>query len=445
LSPKLHSAPLLAAGLLAAACRASAPADPPEAAAPERDAVSALLTTSYRGRWGDGSHDHDVTEIASVTAGDPAVDALTFHALASASADLDGADSDDEFVFYSLSDTYDHRLTGHLYHAYLDVHRKEGFDVLRAGRQVLYETPETVYLDGLRVETAPRGERAWRAGAYGGVQALPYQSSRDGHYVLGAFAEARPGATTKLRADWLHAADDEAGDDADDLLALKGTWTPELRLSLEASHSRLVREARDARLAGRWFDPEADVAVEARYYELLTPQHDLAVPLDPFYATLFDSFPYREAGLSFGKGLGETWYLQAGGEVRSVADEDDIGAFNRDFSRWFATASAEDLLPQEVALSVTGEVWDGSDERFETWGLDLQRDFGEDWRADLGSYFSLYKFDFYLDEEREHVRTWYAGLRHQATEALSLRVRYELEHNDIDDFQTLRVGMTWEL
>ena len=169
------------------------------------------------------------------------------------------------------------------------------------------------------------------------------------------------------------------------------------------------------------------------------------MPLDPFYATLFDSFPYREAGLSVGKGLGEDWYLQAGAELRRVVEDGDVGPFNRDFDRWFATASAEDLLPQEIAISATAEVWDGSDERFDTWGLDLQRDFGEDWRADLGSYFSLYKFDFYLDEEHEHVRTWYAGLRHQATKALSVRVRYELEHDDEQDFQTVRVGMTWEL
>lgn len=445
MSQKLHSVPLLAAGLLAAGCRASEPADAAAEEPAQRDAASAILTTSYRGRWGEGSDDHDATETAILTAGDPATDKVTFHAMASGAADLDGADSDDDFVFYSLSDTYDSRVTGHLYHAYLDVHRQSGFDVVRAGRQVLYETPETVYLDGVRAETSPRGEHAWRAGAYGGVQALPYQSSRDGYYVLGGFAEARPGETTRLRADWLHASDDGPGDDTDDLLALKGDWAASPRLSLEASTSRFVHDPRDARVAGRWFDAESDLAVEARYYELLSPQKDLAVPLDPFYATLFDSFPYREAGFSVGKGLGEDWYLQAGAELRRVVEDGDVGPFNRDFDRWFATASAEDLLPQAIAISATAEVWDGSDERFETWGLDLQRDFGEDWRADLGSYFSLYKFDFYLDEEHEHVRTWYAGLRHQATKALSVRVRYELEHDDEQDFQTVRVGMTWEL
>ncbi len=491
MAPKLH--PLLAAGLLAAGC-ASEPAqmDPPgppagepappltvpgdpgqtggapgdqgepgepdagsvadEPAAggepgapvpPARDPVSALLTTSYRGRFGDEESDHDVMETASITAGDPGLDRFTFHALASASLDLDGTDPDSSF--FQLSDTYDHDLTGQLYHAYVDVHRVKGFDVLRAGRQVLYETPDTVYVDGVRVETAAHGDLAWRLGGYGGVQVLPYESSRDGHYVIGAFAEALPFEPLRLRADWLRADDDEGGDDADDVLAIKGVYTPDLRLTLEASHSRFVRDPRDWRMAGRWFDAETDLSLEARYYELLTPLRDLAVPLDPFYETLFDSFPCREAGLSLGKGLGEDWFLQAGADLRRVTDDEDIGAFNRDFDRWYATATAEDLLPKEIALSVTGEVWDGSGDRYETWGLGVEKQVGEDWRVDAGSFYSLYKFDVFLDEEREDVRTYYAGLRHQATESLALRARYEYEHNDLDDFQTLRLGLTWEL
>lgn len=434
---------LLAAGLLAAGCRSADPADQEAPSPSERDPLSAILTTSYRGRAGDEESDHDVMETATITAGDPGLDRFTFHAMGSASWDMDGTDPDSSF--FSLSDTYDHDLSAQLYHAYFDVHRQKGFDVVRAGRQVLYETPETVYVDGVRVETEARGDLAWRLGGYGGVQVLPYESSRDGHYVVGGFAEALPVGELKLRADWLRADDEEGGDDADDVLALKGIYTPAQRLSLEASHSRFVSEARDARVAGRWFDAEKDLSFEARYYELLTPLRDLAVPLDPFYDTLFDSFPYREAGLALGKGFGEDWFLLAGADTRRVSDEEDIGAFNRDFDRWYATATAEDLLPKEIALSLTGEVWDGSGDRFETWGLGLEKEVGEDWRVDAGSFYSLYKFDVFLDEEREHVRTYYAGMRHQASESLSLRARYEFEHNDLDDFHTLRLGVTWEL
>jgi hypothetical protein len=418
-------------------------APPAEPGAAERDALSGTLSTSYRARRGDGDEDHDLAQVASLSAGDSGQDRLTFHALASAALDVDGSDSGEEYAFYSLSDTYDHRLSGHLHHAYFDVHGEAGFEVLRGGRQVLYETPETVYFDGLRAESEPRGERGWRFGGYGGVQNLPYGSSRDGHYVVGAFAEAEPRSSAKLRADWLHAEDDE-GSAGENLLALKGTLRPEERLTLEASHSRFVRDARDARAAARWYDPEAGLALDVRYYELLEPLRDFPLPLDPFYATLYDQFPYREASLTLGKELGSDWYLQAGAEARRVTDDADEGPLNREFGRWFAAATAQDLLPKEIAMTLTGEVWDGDGQRYETWGAALERDFGEDWRADLGSYYALFKFDAYLDEEREHVRTTYAGLQHNPTKDLVVRLRYELEDADLDRYHTLRLGVTWQ-
>lgn len=437
-----------AGAVLAAACGAVQPAPGEGDVAPSP--VSAVLATSYRGRWGDGEHDHDLTEVAIVDVGDRAEDPWTFHALGSVVADLDGApDAGDDFAFYSLADTYDHRVTGRLHHAYAEAHGLDGIALFRAGRQLVYDTPETLHFDGVRVDGAPRGERAWRAGAYGGVPTLPYESSRAGDFVLGAFAEMAPTRTTSLRADWMHVKDgDQLGDDTDDLVALAGRWRPDPRVTFEASHSRLVEVPRDYELGLRAFDAESDVVVEASWYELLETQKELAVPLDPFYATLFEHHPYKEAGLTVSKGLGDAWFVQGGAEVRRVGAQGDVGPTNREWSRWFATSTWEDLLPAGVSLAVTAEAWDGAGDRYETWGVDLSRELpelGAGWDVDAGSYYSLFKWSYELGEEYQDVRTWYAGLRRRFSERLAWRVRYELEQNDLDDFHTLRVGMTWTL
>jgi hypothetical protein len=361
--------------------------------------------------------------------------------------DLDGSpDEGDDFAFYSLSDTYDGRVTGRVNHAYVDAHRIDGFDVVRVGRQLVYDTPETLHFDGVRAESEPKGERAWRFGGYGGVPTLPYESSRAGDYVVGVFAEAAPTAKTTLRADWMHIQDgDQLGDDTDDLLQLSGRWRPDPRLTLEASHSRLARDPRDFRVGARAFDAESDFALEASYYELLETQGELAVPLDPFFATLLSLDPYREAGLTAAKGLGDGWFVQGGAQARRLVDEADDAPNNREWTRGFVTTSSEELLPADVSLALTGEVWTGDGDRFETWGVDLARTFDGGWSASAGSYYSLYKYSFYLGEEQEDVRTWYAGVRRRLSDTLSWRARYELERNDLDDYHTLRVGVTWEL
>ena len=412
---------------------------------PEETKVQGTWTTSYRGRFGNGRDDHDLTEVVTVTVGDAATQEVTFHAMGHVSADLDGEPDDgQDFAFFSLSDTYDSRLTARLYHAYAEVHGSPGVEVFRIGRQLIYDTPETVVFDGARLETAPRGPRRVAWGAYGGIPSHTFESSASGDFVLGAFVRAQATRHLGLRADWLHLEDARAGlSTSDDLVQLSAQLRPDERWSLEASHSRLMRQARDLRLAGRYFEPQADLALEARYYELLTTQRELSVPLDPFFTTLFEHVPYRELDLNLSKGLGDAWFLQGGLDLRRLSDEAQEGPNNREFERGYATAVAEELLPADWTVALTGELWRGDDERFATWGVDLSRELEDGWRVDLGSYYSLFKYQFYLDEEREDVRTWYGGLRYRSPGALGLRLRYEFEDNDLDGFHTVRLGMTW--
>jgi hypothetical protein len=55
----------------------------------------------------------------------------------------------------------------------------------------------------------------------------------------------------------------------------------------------------------------------------------------------------------------------------------------------------------------------------------------------------LYKDDLLNDDEREDVRTWYLKLRKRKSNDFGYQLAYEYEENEIDEFHTLRMGVTW--
>ena len=120
----------------------------------------------------------------------------------------------------------------------------------------------------------------------------------------------------------------------------------------------------------------------------------------------------------------------------------DVAEFNRDFERWYATTTFEDLLPAKIALGLTGEVWDAESDEVRTWGVDLSRKMSARLRASVGSYYSLYKYDLFLLRERNDVRTYYFKLRFKGGSAWSWDASYEHEVS-LDDYDTLRLGVTW--
>ena len=196
------------------------------------------------------------------------------------------------------------------------------------------------------------------------------------------------------------------------------------------------------RVSGSYFDPARDLTLEARWYQLLNTQKDLAVPFDPFFATLFELFPFYQITLLASKSW-DDFVLQTGLDVRRVDDADDIGEFNRDFERYYFTTSIGQPLPWDLSMALTGEVWRSDNNDVQTWGVDVSRQLGKRWSASLGSFYSLFKYDFYLNEERDDIRVYYAYLRHRASWASNWWVRYEFEDNDIDGFHRLRLGYTW--
>lgn len=405
--------------------------------------IHGSITTTLRERWTADEHDLDLASTVSLDLGDPQKNRWTGHVMTQIPVDLDGKRNSDS-VFFDLDDTYDAAVVPRLYDAYAET-RDAGFLAsARIGRQTLWDTPVFAWLDGVSAETKETGQARVSLGAYGGIPVHLYESSREGSFLGGLYGQAQPWTRGRLRLDWMNIQDEADSGSHEQDLWKAGVWQGIGQSTrVEATVSRLGSEERDWSAAATWWDRETDLSVQASYYELRATQGDLPLEIDPFYATLYDLFPYHQARLMASKGFGGKLAVQAGAEARRVSDESDEGQWNRDFERYFSTVQVIDVLPAHLVLGLTGEVWNSQGNDIDTWGVDLSRRFGEVLDASAGSYYSLYKTSVASSTESDDVRTWFLRLRWKRSKGSVFDLRYDVEDMDPETVQSLRLGWTW--
>ena len=398
--------------------------------------VRGTLSTRLWARGTGDDTDLDLSGYLDLDVGDPEEDELTGRFAGRVHLDADSHDGD---AFDGLDDTFGGDLRPRVYDAYVDWHGEGPVELVRLGRQSDFETPELLVYDGVRVESRELGGRGLRLGAYGGVGARHYESPGDA--LVGAYVEGRPWSGGRGRLDWIHADDDRSS--GEDLLGVALWQTLARRLRLQGAYSHLSGDPRDVDLRATWYDPEADLLVRGTYYRLLETQRANPLEFDTFFETLFEWFPFHRVGLTAAKGLSEHVRVEGGLDLREVEDGDDEGRFNRDVQRYFLTTTLDDLLWEDGTLSVTGDLWDSDAQETYSLGLDLSHEFSAALRASLGTHYAVYDFDPLLVAEREDVRTYYVAARWEASEALGVDVGYDYEDAEIDDFHTLRLGLSW--
>lgn len=416
----------------------AAPAAAPTAKTPE-GWLRGQLKSRYYLRWTGDDSDNDLVETLVLDAGHADRDPITAHMMGRLSWDIDGYDP----TFASINDSYGERLDGLLYDLYADVHRVDGFSLLRLGRQSVYETPEFAYFDGGHVTSEEIGDLAFQAGGYIGSSVHLYESSKTGDLTAGLYVQARPWKDGRLRIDWMHLEEEERTLSATDNLFGAGFWQSFGRyVTFETQYSRIEERDRDVlgRLVGR--AAEWGLLVQASYYALLRTQGDLVLEADPFYNSLNELRPYDQWSLLAAKDISQQLNLQLAGDLRRLHDEEDAGFYNRDYDHVYGTVRLADFGPDGLSLSGTGDLWDSDDQYTESWGADATYEVGKS-TASLGTYYSLYKYDIYSNTERDHVRTYYLRLRHKTSDAVTFEGDYEFEDDDFDQYQRLRLGVTW--
>ncbi len=408
--------------------------------------IRGTLTSRLRVRWTAYDHDTDLYETLSLSVGDADRHTVTAYVLARAAADLDGkTDENGYYIFDSIENTYDSAVTAQLYEAYADVHRLGPVERVRLGRQSYYETPVVIAFDGGRVETEALTGVKLQGGVYGGVPVHHHESSREGDWLVGAYAQARPWTGGRVRFDWLHVDDENYfGEASDDLFGLSAWQDLFDRLSLYAQYTRLESRNRDVQARVTWRQPKADLVVQASFYALLQTQRDYALEFDPYYSAALEYRPYYQVRGLLSKGFGSHLTVDGGAAARRLRDSADEGAYNHEFQRYFVSPALQDLPWKGLTTSVTGEYWNSDDDDVWSWGADLTHKCSSDLKVSVGTCFFLYKYDYYASRERENVRTIYGRIRYKLTDGLRLDGRYENERNSNDTVHTAKLGLIWD-
>lgn len=408
-------------------------------------AIRGSLSSRYRARTGGDARDQDLYETLVLDVGDERLDAYTAHVMGRVSWDIDGqADRDGQFVYPSLADGYDDAFHGLLYEAYVDVERPPLVADARLGRQIDYLTPVFAYFDGARISSRAATRYKLSGGLYGGVPVRLYESSTSGDQLAGAWGEARPWQDARVRLDWMHVEDeDRFAAHQDDLYGVSYWQRFGERLRFDATYTRIEDVDRDLRARASWNDPSRDLTLQASVYRLIDTQTDFANEFDPFTSSLQNYFPYYQYRLQGSKGLGETWRVDGGMDLRRLDDEGDEGAFNHDYDRGWIALALLDAWPPGTVVTVTGDVWSSDGRDVESWGLDLSRKLESGYQLAAGTSYALYRYDLFLDSERDDVRFWYLKLKKELSKAWSFECAYDYEDDSDDDFHVLTLGATW--
>ena len=358
-------------------------------------------------------------------------------------ADLDGDRGD---LFEGLDDTYDSAVVGRVYDAWADWSPEDGaLERVRFGRQSDWETPVYIVFDGLRAETAPLGDAELTLGVYGGASTHQYESSNDGDWLYGLWADASPWKGGVVRFDWLHAEDQRTiGSFEDDLLGLsvRQRFSREWRGS--AAWTALGDTARDLDLDATWTSADGRRSLRGTYYELFETQGANPLEFDTFSETLFDWYPFRRASVLGWTRIGEDFRLEGGYDNREVDDESDEGRYNRDVDRFHLTGAWDDVIGDGTTIAVTGDQWLSDARDVRSLGATVSKELGEKSDVTIGTYYAAYEIDMLLGTEREDVRTYFASFGRDYSKTLALDTSYSFQDTDFEEFHTLKVTLRWQ-
>jgi len=375
-----------------------------------------------------------------------------FHVQAAVRSDLDG--NQDVTGFYPLEDIGD--TWGESTHAQLLEANAVLNDPLRYTRRIIVgrqagTRDEPVFFDGAAAEF---GSDKLLLTLYGGAAVHFYEVNATwGKDTLeGAGVDYRPLPSLGLSADALAVQDlrefdPNGGEVRDRMLSFKVWQRFEPFTRVSAQYRYLNGEARDLslRAAGAWEEQDAEMSVG--YFRQFNPQAELSNELSPFYDVIGLSAPFQSIDIKLRKSFASRVAFDLGYFLRDLLDQADQGPFNKEYSRAFIDAEVSDLFIANLSWTVTAEHWKSEGTSSDTLGTDLTyriKKGGRESRVSAGTFYSLYKYDYYADlGERDDVRTYYLDGRYPLAKGLSMNGRYEYEHG-IERYQTLRLGMRYD-
>jgi hypothetical protein len=264
--------------------------------------------------------------------------------------------------------------------------------------------------------------------------------------MAGADATLWPTSNTRVDLRYAHVEDDSHAldqEESDDYASIVVRQRLGEQMFLTAEWNTLDASTRDVRASLDWELPDHDLSVFASYRYQDTIKNEFTTVYDPYTAVLGESFAWHQFDIQASKRLSENWIVDVGFTIRELDDDDDEGPFNREFVRGWATLTAQGWPTPELEVALTGEFWDGDADSAASAGFEVAWKATEFLRLRVGTYYSLYKYDLFIVDEREDATTLYLKARWRFAEDFRFDGRYEFETGDEGDYHTLWIGLTW--
>ncbi|MBW2647877.1 MAG: hypothetical protein JRE23_17240, partial [Deltaproteobacteria bacterium] len=181
---------------------------------------------------------------------------------------------------------------------------------------------------------------------------------------------------------------------------------------------------------------ELDLDVDASYFYQFKEIDNMPTTVGPYTALTGQIKPYHRVTIDITKGLYEDIWISGGTELRLLDFGEDETAFNHSYNHEYVALIIENLPIRGLHFSLQADFWEVMDSNNEdmilTFGGELGYRKPEDVDVSVGSFYSLYKYDYFMDtNEKTDVYTVYADGRYYIQPGLYWDARYELDIYDI--------------
>jgi hypothetical protein len=366
-----------------------------------------------------------------------------FHFLGAFRNDLDG--EQDRQGYYPLEDIGDTGTATHkeyIYEAHLDAnYLLAAMPQLRLGRQA-GTRDEPIFFDGVAADLGPG--RRFNLTVYGGraVHFFELDTPEGDDALWGAGVDYEVIPPTRLSLDYLSVDDirDPGNDRQDELISLRIAQYLTEHWRLLVKGRNINGAPRDVRLRSLTAFPAASVDVSVIYFRQMRAQNELSNETSLYFDIVGQSEPFQSLDLKVRWQPGEDYAFDVGTFKRELLEpETTQGPFNREFSRSYLVFEVDNLILTGAFLGLTGERWKSDTTEVGTHGFDLGYKYQSGLRkgrVTLGSYFSLYKYDYYLElGERTEVRTYYVDVKAPVGDAFLVTANVEQE--EVGGFESL--------
>lgn len=357
-------------------------------------------------------------------------------------------------------DSYSGDAQFRLYEAYGDIPLKSM--LFRVGRQFLDEG-NYFHVDGLRLDVDL--SQKWKGvdvTLIGGIPVRLSGTSVDENWMIGAVLRARLNQKTRMRLSYYHVSESTPGvnpivvDPAnqpvsipagrldDDLFGVSLWHHFQRTLRFFGRFTLLNGAANELQLRLRWFTQDGRWAVTADWYQLFERLNNVTNDLTPYVPMMGSYFPFWRLGARVTYRPDDVWVMQGGASWRQLENSSNEGTFNHSYVNYFFTATRLDAWKPGLDVTVTLNGYDSSESQdFLALTTNVDYRLNPEVRVSGGVDYSLYKYIWFSNSERENVWTYFVRVRWDLKENVMLTGRVSVDDDRVATWTTVSVRVTW--